>query len=114
MGYLKPEVQKVATRGLLVALMNLCHEVFGPLQMRRVDWNQEMFKEKEEPGHGETGPVTGKASSSGQPMEVDDERKSAVPEQVTVDSTKVTEEKEEEKEEEGKPSWSDVEGEETM
>ena len=44
-------------------------------------------------------------------MEVDDERKSAVPEQVTVDATRVTEEKEEEKEEEGKPSWADVEGE---
>ena len=28
-------------------------------------------------------------------MEVDDERKGAVPEQVTVDATKVTEEKEE-------------------
>ena len=23
------------------------HEVFGPLQVRRVDWNQEMFKEEE-------------------------------------------------------------------
>ena len=43
-------------------------------------------------------------------MEVDDERKSAVPEQVTVDATKVTEDKEEE----DKPSWADVEGEETM
>ena len=28
------------------------HEVFGPLQVRRVDWNQEMFKEEEEPGQG--------------------------------------------------------------
>ena len=112
MSYLRPEVQKVATSGLLVAVMNLCqehrdvhrgrplskrdkqickqekhrrkammdhcslmevlyyalcgipggsrgeltkypmmirvmegHEVFGPLQVRRVDWNQEMFKE---------------------------------------------------------------------
>ena len=43
-------------------------------------------------------------------MKVDDERKGAVPEQVTVDSTKVLEEKEEE----GKPSWADVEGDETM
>ena len=24
------------------------HEVFGPLQLRRVDWQQEMFKEEEE------------------------------------------------------------------
>ena len=110
MSYLRPEVQKLATRGLLVALMNLCqehrdahrgrtlsmrdkqigkqekhrprarmdhcslmevlyyalcgiqggrrgeltefptmlrvmegHEVFGPLQLRRIDWWQEMF-----------------------------------------------------------------------
>ena len=69
-----------------------------------------MFKEEEELEQGETGPDTGKASSSGQPMEVDNKRKSAVPEQVTVDATKVTEEKEEE----GKPSWADVEGDETM
>ena len=47
-----------------------------------------MFKEEEEPGQGETGPDTGKVSSSGPPMEVDDERKSAVPEQATVDATK--------------------------
>ena len=40
---------------------------------------------------------TGKASSSGQPMEVDDESKKAVSEPVvTVDATKVAEEKEEE------------------
>ena len=160
MSYLRPEVQKVATKGLLVAVMNLCqehpdahrgrplprrdkqmwkqerhrpkarmdhcslidvlyyalcgipcgsrgeltkypmmirvmegHEVFGPLQLRRVDWKQEMFQEEEELEQGETGPDTGKASSSGQPMEVDDERKGAVPEPVTVDATKVTEEK---------------------
>ena len=37
-------------------------------------------------------------------MEVDDERKGVVSEPVTVDATKVTEEKEEE----GKPSWADV------
>ena len=43
-------------------------------------------------------------------MEVDDERKSAVPESVTVDATKVTEEKEEE----GKPSWADVGEDETL
>ena len=51
-------------------------------------------------------PETGKASSSGQPMEVDDESKKAVSEPVAVvDATKVTEEKEEE---------AYVEGEETM
>ena len=81
------------------------HEVFGQLQLRRVDWQQEMFKEEEEPEQGETGPDTVKASSSGQPMEVDDERKGVVPELVTVDATKVTQEREEE----GKPSWADVE-----
>ena len=43
-------------------------------------------------------------------MEVDDDRKSAEPEQVTVDATKVTEEKEEEE----KPTWADVGGDETM
>ena len=49
---------------------------------------------------------TGKGSSSGQPMEVDDESKKAVSEPVVkVDATKVAEEKEEE---------GDVEGEETM
>ena len=177
MSYLKPEVQKVATRGLLVAVMNLCqehrdahrgrplskkdkkigkqekhrpnarmdhclltevlyyalfgipggsrgeltkypmmirvmegHEVFGPLQVRRVDWNQEMFKEEEEQGHVETRPETGKASISGQPMEADEERKSAVPEQVTVDATKV----EEGKKEEETTLLADVGGEETM
>ena len=48
----------------------------------------------------------GEASCSGQPMEVDDESKKAVSEPVvTVDATKVAEEKEEE---------ADVEGEETM
>ena len=85
------------------------HEVFGPLQVRGVDWNQEMFKEEEELEQVETGPETGKASSSGQPKEVDDERKNAVPEQVTVDATKVPEEKEEDE----KPSWADVRGDET-
>ena len=84
--------------------------VFGPLQLRRVDWKQEMFKEEEELEQGESGPDTGKASSSGQPMEVDDERKGAAPEPVTVDATKVTEEKEEE----GKPSWADVGEDETL
>ena len=76
------------------------HEVFGPLQLRRIDWNQEMFEEEEGQVQGEVVPETGKASSRGQPMEVDDKRKSAVPEQATVDATKVAEEKEEEEKEE--------------
>ena len=161
MSYLRPEVWKVATRGLLVAVMNLCqehrdahrgrplsrrdkqiwkqekhrpkawmdhcalmevlyyslcgipggsrgelteyptmirvmegHETFGPLQLRRIDWQQEMFAEEEGLEQGEARPDTGKASSSVQPMEVNDEKKKA----VTVDATKVAEEKEEEKE----------------
>ena len=177
MSYLRPEVWKVATRGLLVAVMNLCqehrdahrgrplsrrdkqigkqerhrpkarmyhcalmevlyyalcgipggdrgeltkyprmvrvmegHEVFGPLQVRRIDWSQEMFKEEEELEQKEARQETGKASSSGQLMEVDEEGKSEVPEQVMVDATKVAEE--EEKEE--KPSWADVAADETM
>ena len=177
MSYLKPEVQKVATRGLLVAVMNLCqehrdahrgrplskkdkqigkqvkhrpnarmdhcalmevlyyalcgipggsrgelttyprmirvmegHEVFGPLQVRRIDWSQEMFKEEEELEQRESKQETWKVSSSGQPMEADEERKSALPEQATVDATKVAEEKEEE----AKPSLADVAGDETM
>ena len=81
------------------------HEVFGPLQVRRIDWSQEMFKEEEELEQRESKQETGKVSSIWQPMEVDEERKSAVPEQVTVDATKVTEEKEEKE----KPSWADVE-----
>ena len=86
------------------------HEVFGPLQMRRIDWSQEMFKEEEELEQGEPKQETGKVTSSWQPMEVDEERKSAVPEPVTVDATKVTEEKEEEE----KPSRADVAVDETM
>ena len=82
------------------------HEVFGPLQLRRIDWNQEMFEEEEGQMQVEAVPGTGKASSSGQPMEVDDESKKAVSEPVvTVDATKVVEEKEGE---------ADVEAEETM
>ena len=82
------------------------HEVFGPVQARRIDWNQEMFKEEEVREQAEAVPASGKASSSGQTMEVDDEGKRAVPEQVVaVDATKVAEEKEEE---------ADMEGEETM
>ena len=47
-------------------------------------------------------PWTWKASSSGQPMEVDDESRKAVSEPVvTVDATKVAEEKEEEADVEG-------------
>ena len=45
--------------------------------------------------------VTGKVTSSGQPMDVDDESKRALTEQVvTIDATKVAEEKEEEADEE--------------
>ena len=98
------------------------HEVFGPLQRRRIDWNQEMFEE-------EAVPETGKASSSGQPMEVDDESKKA----EVVDAKKVTEEREEEADVEGAETlgtkrsrkvedkeegelalWEDVGGEETL
>ena len=43
-------------------------------------------------------------------MEVDEERKGAATEPVTVDATKVVAEKEEEE----KSSWADVEGDETM
>ena len=169
MSYLRPEVWKVATRGLLVAVMKLCqehrdahrgkplskrdkqigkreehrpkarmdhcalmevlyyapcgilggsrgeltqfprmvrvmegHDVFGPLQLRRVDWNQEMFEEEKGQEQVEAVPGTGKASSSGQAMEVDDESKKAVSEPVmTVDATKVVGEKEEEADVEG-------------
>ena len=110
------------------------HEVFGPLQLRRIDWNQEMFEEEREQEQGEAVPETGKASGSGQPMEVDDEGKKVVSEQVAeVDATKVTEEEEEEadvegegtmrtkrnrreqEKEEGEVSlWADVGGEETL
>ena len=63
-----------------------------------------MFKEEEELEQGESRQWTGKATSSGQPMEVDEERKSVVPEPVTVDATKVTEE------EEAKPALADAAG----
>ena len=86
------------------------HEVFGLLQVRRIDWSQEMFKEEEELEQRESKQETGKASSSGQPMEVDEERKNAGTEQATVNATKAAEEKEEE----AKPSWADVTGDETM
>ena len=76
------------------------HEVFGPLQRRRIDWNQEMFEEEEEQVQGEAVAETGKASSSGQPMEVDDESKKAAS-VAEVDATKVVEEKEEEADVEG-------------
>ena len=55
-------------------------------------------------------PNTGKASSSGQPMEVDVERKDAGTEAATVNATKVAEEKEEEE----MPSLADVGGDETL
>ena len=84
--------------------------MFGPLQVKRIDWGQEMFKEEEELEPKEAGQETGKASSSGQPMELDEEGKSEVPEQVTVDATKVAEEEEDEE----KPSWADVAADETM
>ena len=64
-----------------------------------------MFKEEEELEQRESKQETWKASSSGQPMDVDDERKGEVPEQATVDATKVTEEKEGAE----KLSWADVE-----
>ena len=69
-----------------------------------------MCNEEEELEQREERQETGKASSSGQPMEVDEEGKSEVPEQVTVDATKVAEEEEDEE----KPSWSDVAADETM
>ena len=86
------------------------HEVFGPLQVRRIDWSQEMFKEEEELEQGESKQETWKATSSGQPMEVDEERKSAVPEPVTLDATDVAEDKAEEV----KSTWANVAGDETM
>ena len=69
------------------------HEVFGPLQLRRIDWRQEMFMEEEEleREQGAEGQSTGKASSSGQPMYMDIEVNAAAAE---VDATKVAEEKE--------------------
>ena len=53
------------------------HEMFGPLQLRRIDWQQEMFEEEEGLEQGEVRPESGNASSSGQAMEVDDESKRA-------------------------------------
>ena len=54
-----------------------------------------MFKEEKVREHAEAVPAQGKASSSEQPMEVDDEGKKAVSEPVAaVNATKVTEEKE--------------------
>ena len=48
--------------------------MFGPLQLWRIDWQHEMFNEEEEQEReqGEAGLNTGKASSRGQPMEVDE------------------------------------------
>ena len=85
------------------------HEMFGPLQLRRIDWQQEMFEEEEGLEQGEARPDTGRASSSAQPMEVDNESKREVTEQaVTVDATKVEAEKEGEKEKEETSLWADV------
>ena len=66
------------------------------MQLRRIDWKQETFKEEEEQERemAEPGPNAGKASSSGQSMEVDAERKDEVTEVATVEATKVVEEKE--------------------
>ena len=41
------------------------HEVFGPLQLRRIDWNQETFKEEEAQEQAEAASVPGTTSSSG-------------------------------------------------
>ena len=92
------------------------HEVFGPLHVRCIDWNQEMFEEEEGREQGEAVPDSGKASSSAQPMEVDDESKRAVTEQaVTVDATRVEAEREEGNEEEEEATvWAEVGREETM
>ena len=94
------------------------HELFGRLQLRRIDWRQEMFMEEEElereREQGVLGQITGKASSSGQTMDVDNEGKGAVAAAAAVDATKVTEEKESEKEGEEKPSWADVGADETL
>ena len=180
MSYLRPEVQKLATRGLLLAVMNLCqehrdahrgrpfpkkdkqiwkqekyrpkarmdhcalievlyyalcgipggrlgeltefptmirvmegHEVFGPLQLRRIDWRQEMFMEEEEleREQGAAWQSTGKASNSGKPMDVDSEGTATA---AVVDATKVAEEKEPEREMEEKPSSADEEEDATM
>ena len=89
------------------------HEVFGPLQLRRIDWKQEMFMEEEELGReqGVEAQSTGKASSSGQHMELDIEVKAAA---AVVDATKVAEEKEPEKGGDENPSWDDVEEDATL
>ena len=67
-----------------------------------------MFMEEEELGReqGAVGQGAGKASSSGQPMEVDIEVKAAA---AKVDATKVAEEKAAEQEGDENPSWAGVE-----
>ena len=97
------------------------YEVFGPLQLKRFDWRQEMFKEDEEierereqaaskpDGNVVAGPGGERASSSGKPMDVDDEGKRNV-----VYATEVTDEKEQEKERGEQPSWADVAADETL
>ena len=73
------------------------HEVFGPLQLRRIDWRQEMFMEEEELEREQVaaGQSTRKASISGQPMDVDNGGKAAA---AVDDATRVAEEKEAEEE----------------
>ena len=85
------------------------HEVFGPLQLRRIDWRHEMLMEEEK--ECAAWQSAGKASGSGQPMDVDNEGKAAA---AVVDATKVAEEKEPEEEGEEKPSWADVEEDATL
>ena len=97
------------------------YEVFGPLQLKRIDWRQEMFQEEEEiereleqaalkrDENVVAGQGGGGASSSVQPMYVDDEWKMKV-----VDATAVTEEKEQEMERWEQQSWADVAADETL
>ena len=65
----------------------------------------------EEEEQGSAGQSEGKASESGQPMDVDNQGKAAA---TVVDATKVVEKKEPEKEGEDQPSWADVEEDTTL
>ena len=93
------------------------HEVFGSLQLKRIDWRHGMFTEEEESERehedgAEGGPdydavkwqKSAKATSSGQPMDADEEA-----EEKAVDATKATEEKEPKPAEEAKEktAWAD-------
>ena len=77
------------------------HEVYRPLQLKRIDWRQEVFTEGEESEREHEdgaeggqywdavkGQKSAKATSSGQPMDVDEEVK-----EKAVDATKVMEER---------------------